>query len=342
MFNSKKENSYNKKKLEHDQINNKKLVNILNKKIFKGFIKTKKLNELKNKNSPLILNNIYPNNKWNLHEPLPFEDIYNITYEKTFLKNDDNDFLNKNININLKINKVDAKKIIDNPLIEDNNNYGIKLCRKYKKIEIINASTQTISNFKKINFEPKINSNYIHKKFHKIISYKSNKEFETIFSNIHINNKMNLYKNENNKIKKIIEPNYHSYDNTIEEHNNFKLNNKIFNNNCLKKIDENYYLNNDKLYFSYLNNQNNFNISTNKTINYLKKKNNNLFNKKINLKNTPYDTLTKEFNRKKKQFENNHKLFFNERYNLKNNFNNDNNHYLKTEISYKNDKKILL
>jgi hypothetical protein len=312
---------FNKNRLNNDKNNNKKLVQILNKKIFRGFIKIKKLNELKNKNSPLILNT---NKNWENNKFLPFEDFYNITYEKTYLNNNNNEKLNSNVNSNFKINKIDAKEILDKPIVKNYNNFKKKYLNDNNKVQTINASTQTI--FKFNNYNNKLKPVFIKKNFHKVINQKDYK-FNNNFSNIYnYNNKLNDYKN--NKIN--FKNNFYSTNISKDEKNELM---KDFE-------DDSNYLNFEKLYYTYDNN----NKSSNKKLNSLKKRKKDLFNKKINLKVSSYDSLTKEFNRKKKQFENHHKLFFNTKINNDNLIkeNNNNIYYLKTEISSRHNKKFIL
>ena len=62
---------------------NRKLVTSLNRRMFRGFTKIKKLKEMKetpNKNKIIQVTN-----KWEQYTPMPFEDNYNITYKDTYL-----------------------------------------------------------------------------------------------------------------------------------------------------------------------------------------------------------------------------------------------------------------
>ena len=318
---------FNKNRLNNDKNNNKKLVQILNKKIFRGFIKIKKLNELKNKNSPLILNT---NKNWENNKFLPFEDFYNITYEKTYLNNNNNEKLNSNVISNFKINKIDAKKILDKPIVKNYNNFNIKKkCLNEKnKVPTINVSTQTIFNYN--NYNNKIKPVFINKNFHKVISqkdYKFNDNFHNNFSKIY-NNNNKLIDYKNNKI--IFKNNFYSTNISKDDKN------KLFDD---FEEDSNY-LNYEKFYNNFDDN-NNLDNSSNKKLNSLKKRKKYLFKQKINSKVSSYDSLTKEFNRKKKQFENHKKLFFNTKINNINLIK-ENNYYLKTEISDRHNKKFIL
>ena len=62
---------------------NRKLVTSLNRRMFRGFTKIKKLKEMKetpNKNKIIQVTN-----QWEQYTPMPFEDNYNITYKDTYL-----------------------------------------------------------------------------------------------------------------------------------------------------------------------------------------------------------------------------------------------------------------
>ena len=95
---------------KEEKAKNKKLVKTLNKKMFRGYQKIKKLKEIKEYGLDKIDKIITPTNEWEYEEPLPFEDIYNITYKDKFLKKlngniDSCDFLQISSNNNKEINK---------------------------------------------------------------------------------------------------------------------------------------------------------------------------------------------------------------------------------------------
>ena len=113
---------------------NKKLVKTLNKKMFRGYEKIKKLKEIKEYGLDKINKILTPTNEWEYVQPLPFEDIYNITYKDKFLNKlngniDSFDFLkiysnkNKEINKNHKYRNKNKKQIF---LTYNNNKYQNK------------------------------------------------------------------------------------------------------------------------------------------------------------------------------------------------------------------------
>ena len=113
---------------------NKKLVKTLNKKMFRGYEKIKKLKEIKEYGLDKINKILTPTNEWEYVQPLPFEDIYNITYKDKFLNKlngniDSFDFLKiysnkkKEINKNHKYRNKNKKQIF---LTYNNNKYQNK------------------------------------------------------------------------------------------------------------------------------------------------------------------------------------------------------------------------
>ena len=77
--------SQNKRQKEEKE-KNKILVKNLNKRMFRGFNKIKKLKDIKEFGLNKIHKILTPTNKWEEYEPFPFEDIYNVTYKDRFLK----------------------------------------------------------------------------------------------------------------------------------------------------------------------------------------------------------------------------------------------------------------
>ena len=77
--------SKTKLKPTKDSLKNKRLIKILNHKIFKGFHKTKKLSYLSK--HPIHINPHLqtPLHLWEEYEPYFFEDNYNITYKQRYL-----------------------------------------------------------------------------------------------------------------------------------------------------------------------------------------------------------------------------------------------------------------
>ena len=115
---------------------NKKLVTSLNRRIFRGFVKTKKLTELKeNENNPSTQMTT-EQNKWDKYNPMPYEDNYNILYREKFLNKlkgkqiNSIEILNSKNENNNNNNKIKLKKNIINDFNNNNifltyNNYNI-------------------------------------------------------------------------------------------------------------------------------------------------------------------------------------------------------------------------
>jgi len=140
---------------------NKKLVTSLNRRIFRGFVKTKKLTELKeNENNPSTQMTT-EQNKWDKYNPMPYEDNYNILYREKFL--------NK-----LKGKQINSIEILNSKKENTNNNNKIKL-----KKNIINDfnNNNIFLTYNNYNINPKKSVNNILKNPQlKIIEEENKKE----------------------------------------------------------------------------------------------------------------------------------------------------------------------
>ena len=114
-----------KRQIEAEE-KNKKLVTSLNRRIFRGFVKTKKLSELKENENKQYKQMDNEQDNWEKYNPMPYEDNYNILYRDKFL----NKLKGKQINsieiINSSKNENNKKKIKKNN-INNYNNYNIFL-----------------------------------------------------------------------------------------------------------------------------------------------------------------------------------------------------------------------